>query len=60
MAIKDLDGDANADLVVGAGTGAGNRVTAYRGSQISLAGGTPTELFAFDAGVGVMDEVFVG
>jgi hypothetical protein len=60
VTVKDLDGDAKADLVVGAGTGAGSRVTAYRGSLISMSGGTPTELFAFDAGVGVMDGVFVG
>jgi hypothetical protein len=60
VTVKDLDGDAKADLVVGAGTGAGSRVTAYRGSQISLAGGTPLELFAFDTGVGALDGVFVG
>jgi hypothetical protein len=29
--------------------GADNRVTVYRGSQISIAGGSPPELFAFDA-----------
>ena len=39
VTVKDLDGDAKADLVVGAGTGAGSRVTAYRGSLISMSGG---------------------
>jgi hypothetical protein len=40
MSGKDLDGDNNADLVDGAGMGAGSRVTAYLGKNIT-ANGTP-------------------
>ena len=58
VAVKNLDGDASADLVVGAGTGAGSRVTAYAGK--SLAAATPPELFAFDALAGFAGGVFVG
>ena len=58
VATKDLDGDARADLVVGAGTGAGSRVTAYRGSSFPSA--TPPELLAFDAFAGFTGGVFVG
>ncbi|WP_149111108.1 FG-GAP repeat domain-containing protein [Limnoglobus roseus] len=48
LAVKDLDGDAKADLVVGAGAGAGSHVTAYLGKNISAAG-TPPPAFEFDA-----------
>ena len=58
-AVKDLDGDTRADLVVGAGTGAGSRVTGYRGSAIPT-DGTPPEAFAFDAFAGFSGGVFVG
>ena len=58
VAVKDLDGDARADLVAGAGTGAGSRVTAYAGKD--LAGGSPPELFALDAFAGFAGGVFVG
>src|SRR5205823_4124729 len=47
VAVKDLDGDAHADLVVGAGRGGGSRVTAYAGRD--FAGGVAPELFGFDA-----------
>jgi hypothetical protein len=59
LAVKNLDGDNRADLVVGAGTGAGSRVTAYLGSTIP-ADGTPPEHFAFDAFPGFTGGVFVG
>jgi hypothetical protein len=48
VAVKNLDGDDRADIVVGAGTGAGPRVTAYLGKNI-IPAGTPPEHFAFDA-----------
>ncbi len=58
VAVKDLDGDARADLVVGAGAGAGSRVTAYRGRAFPSA--APPELLAFDAFAGHVGGVFVG
>ncbi|MGL4419657.1 MAG: FG-GAP-like repeat-containing protein, partial [Gemmataceae bacterium] len=59
MAVKDLDGDNRADLVVGAGAGAGSRVTAYRGKDIGT-GGTPANALDFDAINGFSGGVFVG
>jgi hypothetical protein len=59
LAVKDLDGDTQADLVVGAGTGAGSRVTAFAGKSIPT-DGAPPELFAFDAFAGFTGGVFVG
>jgi uncharacterized repeat protein (TIGR01451 family) len=59
LAVKNLDGDTRADLVVGAGTGAGSRVTGYLGKNIP-ADGTPPERFAFDAFAGFTGGVFVG
>ena len=59
VAVKNLDGDARADLVVGAGTAAGSRVTSYAGKAVG-ASGTPPELFAFDALAGFAGGVFVG
>ena len=59
VAVKNLDGDKRADIVVGAGTAAGSRVTAYAGTAIT-ASGTPPELFAFDALAGFAGGVFVG
>jgi hypothetical protein len=56
---KDLDGDARADLVVGAGEAAGSRVTAYAGSAIPV-DGAPPEVFAFDALPGFTNGVCVG
>ena len=58
VAVKNLDGDSKADLIAGAGTGAGSRVTAYAGK--SLTGGAPPELFALDAFPGFAGGVFVG
>ena len=59
VAVKDLDGDALADLVVGAGAGAGSRVTGYSGRD-TLVNGAPSEAFAFDALPGFAGGVFVG
>jgi uncharacterized delta-60 repeat protein len=59
LAVKNLDGDGRADLVVGSGPGGGSRVTAYAGKSVA-ADGTPPELFAFDAQVGFTGGVFVG
>jgi hypothetical protein len=58
VATKNLDGDGRADIVVGAGTGAGTRVTAYFGRNLA-ATGTPTESLGFDAFTGLAG-VFVG
>ena len=57
--VEDDDGDTRADLVVGSGTGAGSRVTAYLGKNVGPAG-TPAEQFAFDAFPGFAGGVFVG
>jgi hypothetical protein len=59
VAAKDLDGDGRADLVAGAGTGAGSRVTAYAGRALT-ATGAPPELLAFDAFDAFGGGVFVG
>jgi hypothetical protein len=56
---KDLDGDDRADIVAGAGEGAGSRVTGYSGRTIP-ADGTPPEAFALDAFPGFPGGVFVG
>jgi hypothetical protein len=58
VAVKNLDGDSRADLVVGDGTGAGNHVTAYLGKDFA-GGGGPAD-FGFDAFPGVTSGVFVG
>jgi len=58
VAVKDLDGDAKADVVVGDGTGAGSRVTGYRGKDFG-GGGAPAA-FEFDAFPGLTTGVFVG
>ncbi len=57
LAVKNLDGDDRADLVVGAGTG--RRVTAYRGQDIAR-GGTPPAALGLDAFDGPANGVFVG
>jgi hypothetical protein len=58
VAVKNLDGDNKADIVVGSGAGVGTRVTAYAGATIASAG-TPPEAFAFDAFAGT-NGAFVG
>ena len=57
--MKDLDGDSQADLVVGSGAGAGSRVTGYLGTAL-VANGSPPSAFAFDAFDGFSGGVFVG
>jgi hypothetical protein len=59
LTVKDLDDDARADLVVGAGTSAGSRVTAYLGVNIAPAG-QPAVAFDYDAIPGFTGGVFVG
>ncbi len=59
LAVKNLDDDTRADLVVGSGSGAGSRVTAYRGRDIT-ADGTPASALDFDAIAGFAGGVFVG
>ncbi|MBL8867974.1 MAG: VCBS repeat-containing protein, partial [Planctomycetia bacterium] len=59
LAVKDLDGDNRADLVVGSGSKAGSRVTAYLGKNIAPAGTPPAEL-DFDSFDGFAGGVFVG
>jgi hypothetical protein len=58
LAVKDLDGDARADLVAGAGTGAGSTLTGYRGRD--LAAGTAAAATSLDAFAGFAGGVFVG
>jgi hypothetical protein len=59
VAIKNLDNDDMADVVTGAGSGAGSRVTAYLGTNITPTG-TPPAFLDFDAFVGYGGGVFVG
>jgi hypothetical protein len=59
VAVKNLDGDRKADVVVGDGTGAGSAVTAYLGKTITATATPPTD-FAFDAFPGFGGGVFVG
>jgi len=57
VAVKNLDGDDRADLVVG--VGAGSRVTAYLGKSVQFKDRPPTGL-DFDALPGFAGGVFVG
>ncbi len=59
LAAKDLDGDARADVVAGAGDGAGSRITGYAGRAV-VGQAAPDSLFAFDAVPGFSGGVFVG
>jgi hypothetical protein len=58
IAMKNLDNDGLADLVVGAGTDAGSGVLSYRGSQ--LFGSNPPIGLNFQATPGFLGGVFVG
>jgi hypothetical protein len=59
VAVKDLDGDNRADLLVGSGENAGTQVTAYYGKNIGPSG-TPPVAFDFDAFTQYNGGVFVG
>jgi hypothetical protein len=58
VAVKDLDGDRFADLLVGAAAPAAGRVTAFAGS--GLRGSNPAPLYADDANAAFTGGVFVG
>jgi methionine-rich copper-binding protein CopC len=58
VSIKDLDGDSQADLLTGSGTGGGSTVTGYAGKALS--GGDPANLFELEAYPGNNGGVFVG
>jgi RHS repeat-associated protein len=55
---RDLDGDGFADLLAGAGAGAGSRVTAYTGPALN--GGRPQEWFGLDVFQDFTGGVYVG
>jgi hypothetical protein len=59
IAVKNLDGDDRADIVVGSGEGAGSRVSAYLGTTVAPVG-TPPTVLDFDAFPGFTGGVFVG
>ncbi len=59
VAIKNLDGDNKADIIVGSGEGSGNRVTGFLGANI-LPDGTPLAAFKLDTFPGFAGGVFVG
>lgn len=59
VASKDLDGDDLADVVTGAGPGAGTTVTGFAGSGIS-GNATPPTILSFEAYPGLDIGVFVG
>lgn len=59
VAAVDLDGDATADLVAGAGTGAGSWIAGYRSSGMTAAA-PPADAFAFDVFGAFAGGVFVG
>jgi large repetitive protein len=58
IAVKDLDGDNRADLVVGSGTDDGSTVTAYLAPNLGFA--FPPEAFTFEAFDDFVGGVFVG
>ena len=59
VAVKNLDGDTKADIVVGSGTGGGSKVTSYLGKTIPPADAPPSN-FDFEAIAGFAGGVFVG
>jgi hypothetical protein len=59
LAVKNLDNDNLADLVVGDGTDAGSRVTSYFG-KVLRSPSTPPSDFSFDAFPGFTGGVYVG
>lgn len=58
VAVKDLDGDTNADVVTGSGQGGGASVSAYMGKNLS--DGEITADMGFEAFPGFTGGVFVG
>ena len=58
VAAKNLDGDVNADIVVGDGSGNGSQVTGYLGKN--FAGGAAPQAIGFSAFAGFTGGVFVG
>ena len=58
VAVKDLNNDAFADLIVGSAPTAGSRVRGFRGENLSLTG-SGSSLFEFDV-VPNLNGVFVG
>ncbi|MBL8867020.1 MAG: VCBS repeat-containing protein [Planctomycetia bacterium] len=58
LAISDVDGDGQGDIVAGSGTGAGSRVSAYK--AVDLMGGSTSAFREFDAFLGFTGGVFVG
>jgi hypothetical protein len=59
VASEDLDGDGRSDLIVGAGVGAGSRVTVYLGKNLAP-NATPPEDRALDVFPGFSGGVYVG
>ena len=55
---KNIDGDAFADLITGAGPGDGTRVTAYKGTTLPT--DSPQAIYSFDGFPGFNTGVFVG
>jgi hypothetical protein len=61
VAAKDLDGDGKADILTGAGEGAGSQVNAYSGASVPVDGVPSSAVFAaFDAIPGFANGVYVG
>ena len=58
VAAKNLDGDVNADIVVGDGSGNGSQVTGYLGKNFG--GGAAPQAIGFSAFAGFTGGVFVG
>ncbi len=58
VAVKNLDGSANASVVTGAGPGGGSQVTAYVGKDLAV--GSATTAFGMEAFPGFSGGVFVG
>ena len=59
VAVKRLDATGQAGLVVGAGSGAGSRVTGYTGATL-VTSASPAPLFSFDDAADFAGGVFVG
>ncbi len=60
VALRELDGDGRADLLVGSCGGAGSEVRSYLGRDFTPTGGEPPLAFDFAAYAGFTGGVFVG